>query len=152
MHKLTNLNLQRVAGAVVLTALLTACGSAAAPTAAPTTPATTQPTAMNQVATQVSIQEAAQLRTNGAYILDVREPSEWNEFHMPDSTLIPLGQLPGRISELPTDRLIVVVCRSGNRSQAGRDVLLKAGLTQVTSMNGGLTSWRANGLPVVSGP
>jgi rhodanese-related sulfurtransferase len=45
----------------------------------------------------------------------------------------------------------VVVCRSGNRSQAGRDILLQAGFN-VTSMSGGLNEWRASGYPVVSGP
>jgi rhodanese-related sulfurtransferase len=55
------------------------------------------------------------------------------------------------VSELPKDKPIVVVCRSGNRSQAGRDILLQAGIA-ATSMNGGLNEWRASGHPVVSGP
>ena len=50
--------------------------------------------------------------------------------------------------EVPRDREIVVVCRSGNRSQQGRDILLNAGYTQVTSMQGGLNEWRASGYPV----
>lgn len=104
------------------------------------------------VSSNISIQDASGLRDKGAFILDVREPSEWNEFHMPNSTLIPLGQLASRVSEVPKDRTVVVVCRSGNRSKVGRDTLLQAGFTNVTSMDGGLTAWRAGGLPVVSGP
>ena len=152
MQRLYKLNLKRGIAAVLSLATLTACGPAATPTpqAPPAVQAVAQPAAA--VPTHVSVQEAAKLHTDGAYILDVREPSEWNEFHMPDSTLIPLGQLSGRVSELPKDRPIVVVCRSGNRSQIGRDALLQAGFTNVTSMDGGLTSWRAGGLPVVSGP
>jgi rhodanese-related sulfurtransferase len=53
------------------------------------------------------------------------------------------------LSEVPRDRQIVVVCRSGNRSQEGRDILIGAGFEQVTSMAGGLSEWRANGFPIV---
>jgi rhodanese-related sulfurtransferase len=101
---------------------------------------------------EVSISQAAELRDQGAFMLDVREPLEWDEFHMPGATLIPLGQLTSRIDELPKDQEIVVVCRSGNRSQEGRDILLRAGFENVTSMVGGMVQWRSMGLPVVSGP
>ena len=96
---------------------------------------------------EISVSEAFTKAQNGAFVLDVRTPEEWNEFHAPNSTLIPLDQLPSRLNELPKDREIVVVCRSGNRSQQGRDILLNAGFTQVTSMQGGLTEWRAAGYP-----
>ena len=101
---------------------------------------------------EVSVSEALAKRDSGAFILDVRQPEEWNEAHIPDSTLIPLDQLPNRINELPTDQAIVVVCRSGNRSAQGRDILLQAGFTNVTSMAGGLNQWKAAGYPTVSGP
>ena len=101
---------------------------------------------------EVSVGEAVARRDAGAFILDVRQPEEWNEFHVPDSTLIPLAELESRVDELPQDQEIVVVCRSGNRSAQGRDILLNAGFTQVTSMTGGLTQWRAAGHTTVSGP
>jgi rhodanese-related sulfurtransferase len=101
---------------------------------------------------EISVEEAAAQRDAGAFILDVRQPEEWNEFHIPDATLIPLGELASRVGELPRDQEIVVVCRSGNRSQQGRDILLEAGFTQVTSMAGGVTQWKAAGHPTVSGP
>lgn len=102
---------------------------------------------------EISVEEALAKRDSGAFILDVRQPEEWNEFHIPDSMLIPLGELASRMAELPKDREIVVVCRSGNRSRQGRDILLDAGFTRVTSMAGGLTQWRAAGYEtVVSGP
>lgn len=100
---------------------------------------------------EISVEQAASLREQGAFMLDVREPSEWQEFHMPGATLIPLGELPSRLSEIPTDRTIVVVCRSGNRSQAGRDILLEAGFKDVTSMAGGMNEWRSLGLPIEFG-
>ena len=104
--------------------------------------------ATNTLSSTISVSEAYELYQNGAFVLDVRTVEEWNEFHAPDSTLIPLDQLASRLSEVPRDRQIVVVCRSGNRSQEGRDILLNAGFGQVTSMTGGLNDWRANGLPI----
>ena len=101
---------------------------------------------------EVSVEEAVAMRDSGAFILDVRQPEEWNEYHVPDSTLIPLAELASRADELPKDQEIVIVCRSGNRSAQGRNILLDAGFTQVTSMAGGLTQWRAAGYPIVSGP
>ena len=94
---------------------------------------------------EVSVSEAAQMRTEGVYILDVREPLEWEEFHIPEANLIPLGQLQNRLNEVPKDRPILVVCRSGNRSATGRDILLAAGFPQVTSMAGGMLDWQAQG-------
>jgi rhodanese-related sulfurtransferase len=99
----------------------------------------------------ISVDEAYKMYQDGTFVLDVRTPEEWNEFHAPNTTLIPLDELASRVTELPKDRSIVVVCRSGNRSQTGRDILLQAGIA-ATSMNGGLNEWRASGHPVVSGP
>jgi rhodanese-related sulfurtransferase len=96
----------------------------------------------------ISVGEAYTMYQNGAFVLDVRTQEEWNEFHAPNTTLIPLDQLPVRLNEVPRDRQVVVVCRSGNRSQQGRDILLNAGFPQVTSMAGGLNEWRASGYPV----
>lgn len=96
----------------------------------------------------ISVDEAYALYQDGAFVVDVREPSEWNEYHAPGTTLIPLGELASRLNEIPRDKPIVVVCRSGNRSQEGRDILLAAGFTQVTSMAGGLNEWRAAGYPI----
>ena len=106
----------------------------------------------NSLAKEISVEEAAKMREQGAFILDVRTPEEWNEVHIPDSTLIPLDELPNRVNEVPKDQDVVVVCRSGNRSQQGRDILLNAGYEQVTSMTGGVNEWKAAGYPTVSGP
>jgi rhodanese-related sulfurtransferase len=106
----------------------------------------------NKYPLEISLEEAVAKREAGAFILDVRQPEEWNEYHVPGSTLIPLGELASRVDELPLDQEIVVVCRSGNRSAQGRDILMGAGFTQVTSLAGGLSQWRAAGYPVVSGP
>ncbi len=100
---------------------------------------------------EISVAQAAEKRSQGAFILDVREPSEWAQFHIPGATLIPLGELPNRLNEVPKDREVVVVCRTGHRSAQGRDILLGAGYRKVTSMAGGVTQWQVQGLPVAAG-
>ncbi|MBA4379961.1 MAG: rhodanese-like domain-containing protein [Anaerolinea sp.] len=99
-------------------------------------------------APDITVQEAYRLYQEGVFFLDVREQSEWDSFHIPNTTLIPLGELPNRLNELPTDQPIVVVCRTGNRSPEGRDILLAAGFTNVTSMTGGVTEWSNLGYPI----
>ena len=99
----------------------------------------------------ISVDKAYQMYQDGTFVLDVRTPEEWNDFHAPNTTLIPLDELANRVNELPKDQPILVVCRSGNRSQAGRDILLQAGFN-ATSMEGGLNAWKNSGYPVVSGP
>lgn len=98
-----------------------------------------------------SVDEAYQMYLDGMFVLDVRTTQEWNEYHAPNTTLIPLDELAARVNELPKDQTILVVCRSGNRSQAGRDILQQASLTAI-SMNGGLNDWRERGYPITSGP
>ena len=58
---------------------------------------------------EVSVDEAYELRDGGAFILDVREPNEWEEKHIPGSTLIPLGELEARVNEVPRNQQIVVI-------------------------------------------
>ncbi len=99
----------------------------------------------------VSVAQAAALRSQGAFILDVRQPEEWNQFHIPGATLIPLGDLSSRLTEVPKDQNVVVYCRTGVRSAQGRDILRQAGYTQVTSLEGGITAWQAQGEPVAAG-
>jgi len=101
---------------------------------------------------EISVAQAAARRDTGAFILDVRQPDEWADYHVPGSTLIPLGELQARVNEVPRDQEVIVVCRSGNRSQTGRDILAKAGFDRVASLAGGLKEWKAAGLPTVSGP
>jgi rhodanese-related sulfurtransferase len=126
--------------ALVLVTLLSACSSTSQKDAAAV-----------ELPKEISVSQAYDLREAGAFILDVREPDEWQQGHIPDATLIPLGELQSRVDELPSDQEIVVVCRSGNRSASGRDILTKAGFDQVTSMDGGMNEWSAAGYPTESG-
>lgn len=107
---------------------------------------------INNLPGEMSVAEVAKLKPDDYFFLDVREPSEWNEFHIDWATLIPLGELDKRLNELPKDKNIIVVCRSGNRSAQGRDILLKAGFEAVSSMAGGMNEWRSLGNRIVTGP
>ncbi len=107
--------------------------------------------AQTALAREVSVAQAHQLREEGVFVLDVRQPEEWEEIHIPGATLIPLDQLEARLSEVPQDQPVLVYCRSGNRSQEGRDILLNAGIEQVTSMAGGIREWSAAGYPTETG-
>lgn len=103
------------------------------------------------LAQEISVTEAHDLYQEGAFMLDVRQPEEYEAGHIPGVTLIPLGELPTRLNELPKDQDIVVVCRSGNRSATGRDILLDAGFSNVTSMAGGMNNWAQMGYEIEVG-
>jgi rhodanese-related sulfurtransferase len=96
---------------------------------------------------EINVEQAFNLYQEGAYVLDVRTPPEWDEIHIPEANLIPLDQLESRVDEVPRDQEVVVICRSGNRSQAGRDILKAAGFENVTSVAGGMNDWSAAGYP-----
>ena len=83
----------------------------------------------------------------GALLLDVREPDEWQAEHAPEAMLLPMGQVRERQGELPRDRRIVVVCRSGGRSAAVTESLRAWGFDAV-NLAGGMCAWAAAGLPV----
>ena len=104
------------------------------------------------LANEVSTDEAYKMyQQSSTFTVDVRTQEEWDEYHAPNTTLIPLDQLQNRLSEVPKDKEILVVCRSGNRSQQGRDILLSAGYN-ATSMTGGLKEWYAKGYPIEGAP
>lgn len=91
--------------------------------------------------------QAAQLVADGALLIDVRDASEWRAGHVQDARHLPLDQLPARISELPANRTIVTVCRSGVRSARAARQLARAGHT-VANLRGGLLAWQRSGLPL----
>jgi rhodanese-related sulfurtransferase len=93
--------------------------------------------------------QAQALLSDGATLLDVREPNEWSAGHAPRARHIPLGQLAARQGELSRTRPVVVVCRSGNRSKRAAASLAAAGF-EVSNLAGGMRAWSAAGLPVVA--
>jgi rhodanese-related sulfurtransferase len=100
---------------------------------------------------EVSVDEALTLHQGGVFVLDVSWPAEWDEYHLPGATLIPLDQLFTRYNELPRDRQILVVSRSGESSRKAREFLVEAGFNAV-SMAGSLSEWYAKGYPIDGAP
>jgi sulfur-carrier protein adenylyltransferase/sulfurtransferase len=86
----------------------------------------------------------ARLRAGApVFILDVREPNEFQISRIPGSTLIPLGQLPSRLSELPPasdGREIIVHCKSGVRSAKAVGILKEHGI-DAKNLKGGILAW-----------
>lgn len=75
-------------------------------------------------------------------IIDVREPEEWNQGHIPEAKLIPLGQIASRSSELDPNQEIILVCRSGNRSGQAQRILTGKGFKKTVNMVGGMLQWK----------
>ena len=80
-------------------------------------------------------------------LLDVREDDEFKAGHIPGAEWISLGQLSSRLGELPKDKTIVAVCRSGNRSGQATELLRQNGF-DAHNMQGGMNSWVQAGLEV----
>jgi len=96
---------------------------------------------------QLSVGDLARKR-NGVLILDVRGRTEWDTGHLPGATLIPLAELPDRLSELPADQAVAVHCQGGSRSAIAASLLLSRGRRAVANVTGGLSAWVQAGMPV----
>ncbi len=96
-------------------------------------------------ASEITAAQAYAKYQSGAFFLDVRTQAEYDQGHIAKSVLIPLDELPNRLSEVPREQDIVVVCKSGPRSKEGGAILLKAGYTRVSCLSGGLQAWTAAG-------
>ncbi|MGI8681414.1 MAG: rhodanese-like domain-containing protein [Mycobacteriales bacterium] len=84
-----------------------------------------------------------------AFLLDVREDDEWAAAHVAGACHLPMGELRGRLDELPADRDVVVVCRSGHRSAHVTAYLIGFG-RQARNLDGGMQAWAAAGRPMTS--
>ena len=93
--------------------------------------------------------EAQDLLRHGAVLIDVREQQEWDAGHAPKARHHPLGSLATSMARLPEDRTLVVVCRSGHRSARATKMLASSGF-DVVNLTGGMTAWKAAGLPMVN--
>jgi len=123
--------------AVLLTLVLAACGGAAAPADVQDLPANVSVKITHDVMNDPNV-----------VLLDVREVWEYNEGHIPGITLLPMGEITSRLSEIPTDKEVIVTCRSGNRSQQVVNFLVQQGFDNVHNMDGGILAWQAAGFEV----
>ena len=111
------------------------------------------PKAMDQSSgvPEVTVQELKTMMERGEdfFLLDVREPFEQDIARLPWATLIPLGQLTARMSEVPRDRKLVVHCKAGGRSAKAVGLLRGAGYTDVWNVTGGINAWSREVDPAV---
>lgn len=100
---------------------------------------------------RISPQEAQAMLDgeDNVVLLDVRTEAEWlADGYAPQAILIPLDELDARLGELDRAATILVICRSGNRSQQGAQLLRERGFARVAEVEGGMRNWAAQGLEV----
>jgi rhodanese-related sulfurtransferase len=97
-----------------------------------------------------SVQEAAAAVQRGESVIDVRTAGEYAGGHIPHAVFMPLATVPLRLSELDRRSAVYVVCESGARAFQACQFLDQHGY-QAINVHGGMTAWRANGLPAESG-
>jgi phage shock protein E len=126
-----------------------ACGGQATTATAPDPAAVVDSAAEFDLADTVNVQTVASVKDqDNVYLLDVREQSEYDAGHIPGVTLIPMGEVANRLAEIPTDKEVIVTCRSGNRSGQITDFLRQQGFDNVHNMEGGIAAWEAAGYDV----
>lgn len=100
---------------------------------------------------QIDVDELDGRLASGASLLDVRNPNEFEEARIDGAVLIPLGELAERVAEVPAGDPVLVICRSGARSQRACEFLATHGLA-AANVAGGMLAWAQSGRPVESGP
>lgn len=96
----------------------------------------------------VTVHDLKKALEGGIYLLDVRTPEEYAAGHIAGAHNLPLDKVAGWTGELPQDKTIYVICRSGQRSAQASDILKKTGL-DVINVGGGMNVWTAAGYPVI---
>jgi rhodanese-related sulfurtransferase len=102
-----------------------------------------------QTVPTVEVTELAESLPEGTVLLDVRENDEWTAGHAPAAVHIPLGDLAGRLAELPAEADLYVVCRAGGRSARATAYLTANGWDAV-NVAGGMQAWAATGRPLTA--
>lgn len=97
---------------------------------------------------EVDVVAARTLQQQGAPLIDMREPTEFAAGYPRGAHNIPLGQLSSRLGDIGTDRTVLLICRSGNRSRAAQQILRRHGITDTRNVRGDMSAWQAAGLPV----
>ena len=93
----------------------------------------------------------AKLEKGEAVLIDVREPAEYQQVHAKGAKLMPLGTVQQHLSELPTDKDVLMICKSGGRSSQACMIAGAAGQKRLYNVSGGTTAWLNAGLPNESG-
>jgi rhodanese-related sulfurtransferase/glyoxylase-like metal-dependent hydrolase (beta-lactamase superfamily II) len=96
----------------------------------------------------VTAADAAALLKEGALVLDVREPDEFADGHIPGGLNLPLGSLEKRLGEIPRGVPIITTCGHGERSATALSLLERAGFGSLSNLDLGFDGWRDAGQPV----
>lgn len=99
---------------------------------------------------EIDIDEAVRRNAAGTPVIDVREPDEYVEGHVPGAPLIPLGDVTERVDEVPADREVLIICKMGGRSRKAAEYLRTQGIDAV-NIAGGTMAWIEAGHRVVTG-
>jgi rhodanese-related sulfurtransferase len=94
---------------------------------------------------EISAVELAQIIDRGGTVIDVREPDEYAEGHVPGATLIPLATVPDNIDAFHKAVPVYVICQSGGRSSRACEFLIDAGVPNVVNVAGGTMGFAALG-------
>lgn len=89
-------------------------------------------------------------RHDNLIVLDVRGDVEWERGHIKNALHVYVGELEGRLNEVPKNRPVTVTCNVGHRSGIAISILLREGYPNVQNLLGGMSAWRAAGFPVTS--
>jgi len=103
------------------------------------------------VVPEVDVDELEQARADGSPVIDVRQPDEYDAGHVPGARLIPLAEVGMRVSEVPVEGPVYVICLSGGRSARATEFLRRQGV-DAKSVAGGTKAWIDSGRPVTQGP
>ena len=96
----------------------------------------------------VHVSDAARRVERGdAVLLDVREAEEWQAGHAPAAQHLPMSALRDRLADVPQDRPLLAICRSGNRSGQVAAALAQIGY-EIENVDGGMKAWVKAGLPL----
>jgi len=102
----------------------------------------------------ITASDAFAMTKKGALFVDVREEGEIarKAFDVPEIMVIPLGRFESRFREIPQNRKVIVVCRSGNRSETAAALLMNRGYRNVANLQQGIIGWEREGLPIKGKP
>jgi rhodanese-related sulfurtransferase len=99
---------------------------------------------------EIDIPDLAQLHASGPVLIDVREPHEYTEAHVPGATLIPLATVPEHLDQVPREGTVYVICAVGGRSRRAAEYYRAQGIDAV-NVAGGTKGWVEAGQPTSSG-
>ena len=99
---------------------------------------------------EIDVAELAEAHRRGVPVIDVREPDEYEQAHVPGARLVPLATVPERLDEVPTAGSVYVICHSGSRSRRAAEFYRLQGIDAI-NVAGGTSAWINAGEPVNTG-